>query len=96
MDNQEDGGNTGFKYSPSEDDVDTPVTVYESEPTAKPDEPLINWSSVNSYANHKTFSWYLAVILLSTAVSVVVFLITKDRMTQPIRTKIVMTAPARM
>ena len=50
----------------------------------KPDEPLINWTSVNSYTVRKTFSWYLTLITLTAAIAIVVYLITKDKVTSAV------------
>jgi hypothetical protein len=81
MDKPEDGKDAEFTYNPGDGPSAYTSQDVITEVSPKEDEPLVNWSSVNSYSHSKTTSWYFIVILITVGISSIIYLFTKDRIT---------------
>lgn len=78
---------TNFKFTSDSRTSDKEVLVNEVQgssndfPSAKADEPLFNWSAPDSFYVSKSFFWYFTLLVITVALSAVIYFFTKDKIT---------------
>ncbi len=83
---QNDNGDSTFKYNPKDKpEVKQPEVVVSDHTADAPplteDEPLFNWSAPDSFSANKSVYWYLSLLLITLVAAGVIYLLTHDKIT---------------